>query len=112
MATIFNLLIISVLWIGVLDELFFADEIGIYLTKITRSKLPLKIPKPFSCSTCMTWWTGLFYLLIIKDLTFVNILFLILISASTDLIHHLFSTIKGFFHRMLDAIDNYFGLIQ
>lgn len=112
MTHIFNLLIISVLWIGVIEELSFADEIGIYLTKITRSKLPLKIPKPFSCSTCMTWWTGLLYLLIINQLTFVNILFLILISASTDLIHHLFSTIKGFFHRMLDAIDNYFGLNQ
>ena len=107
-----NLLIISVLCVFAVDYSGFMDEIGDYLTKILRSKLPLKIPKPFSCSTCMTWWTGLFYLLIIKDLTFVNILFLILISASTDLIHHLFSTIKGFFHRMLDAIDNYFGLNQ
>ena len=106
----FNCLIISVLWICAIDELGFSDELGIYLTKITRSKVPLKLPKPFSCSTCMTWWTGLFYLLIVNQLTFVNILFLILISASTDLTFHIYKTLKGFFHRMLDAVDNYFGL--
>lgn len=105
-----NLLIISVFWILVLDEVNFGDEFGIYLTKITRSKVPLKLPKPFSCSTCMTWWTGLVYLLIINQLSFLNILFLILISASTDLIFHVYKTLKGFLHRVFDAIDNYFGL--
>ena len=107
---IYNLLIISVFWILVLDELNFGDEIGRIFGVFARSKLPLKLPKPFSCSSCMSWWTGLVYLLIISNLTFQNLLFLIVISASTDLTFHLYKTGKAFFHRMLDAVDQFFGL--
>lgn len=106
---IFNILIINVFWICVLDELFFADELGVILTKIMRSKLPLKLPKPFSCSTCMTWWTGLVYLLIINQLTFVNILFLILISAGSRVMLHLIQSIFGFFDQLINLFDHITG---
>ena len=94
---IFNILIINVLWICVLDYLFFADELGVILTKIMRSKLPLKLPKP------------LVYLLIINQLTFVNILFLILISAGSRVMLHLIQSIFGFFDQILNLFDHITG---
>ena len=106
---IVNLLIINIFWICVLDLLFFADELGVILTKIMRSKLPLKLPKPFSCSTCMTWWTGLVYLLIINQLTFVNILFLILISAGSRVMFHFIQSIFGFIDRLIFLFEHLTG---
>ena len=104
-----NLLIINVLWIIILDWLFFADEIGYYITQIAHSKVPLKIPKPFSCSTCMTWWTGLVYLLIVNQFTFINLLFLALICCCTRVTLHLIYAITGFFDRLIFLFEHLTG---
>lgn len=45
-----------------------------------------KLGKPWSCSTCMTFWIGMIYLIVNCDLTLFNICILLLISISTDII--------------------------
>lgn len=107
-----NLLIISVLCVFVVDFSGFMDEIGDYLTKILRSKVPLKIPKPFNCSLCSTLWTGLFYLLIINQLTLLNLLFLAFVCCCTGVILHLIYAITGFINRIIFLFEHLTGQDQ
>lgn len=112
MTPILNLLIISVLCVFVIDYSGFVDEIGDYLTKITRSKLPLKLPKPFNCSLCSTLWVGLFYLLIINQLTFINLLFLVCVCCLTGVILHLIYAVTGFIDRIIFLFEHLTGQDQ
>ena len=44
--------------------------------KIISNKLKFgqfKLPKPFSCPLCMTWWCCLIYIICIKQFTLFNI---------------------------------------
>ena len=107
-----NLLIISVLWIGIIDEVSFVDEFGIYLTKITRSKLPLKIPKPFNCSLCSYFWASIIYLLIVKAFTVKYLAIVVLFCVMIPVTTHLIYSIQGFFQGLLNLFDHLTGQDQ
>ena len=109
MVHIFNLLIISLLTILVVDYSGFVDEIGEYLTKILRSKLPLKLPKPFSCSLCTFFWSSIIYLLIVKALTFKYLAFVAIICMLIPEMTHLIYAMKGFINRLIFLFEHLTG---
>lgn len=112
MTHIFNLLIINLLVIFGVDYANFVDEIGDYLTKITRSKLPLKLPKPFSCSLCTYFWASIIYLLIVKAFTFKYLAIVVLFCVMIPVTTHLIYSIQGFFQGLLNLFDHLTGQDQ
>jgi hypothetical protein len=60
--TIGNLILIAIVVINIIDLSGIIDEIEKGLSKWLDIKA--HIPKPFSCSYCMTHWTGLIYLIV------------------------------------------------
>ena len=110
MEIVINLVIIGILWVFVLDFAGFVEEMERYLSVFVRSKLPIKIPKPFSCSLCMTWWTGIIYLLIIQQFSFLNLFFLILTCSFTKVYLHLIYTFSDFIDRMISLFDRLTGI--
>lgn len=110
MEVILNLIIIGIFWVFCIDYAGFVEEFGRYLSVFSRSKAPKKIPKPFSCSLCMTWWTGLIYLLIISQLSFVNLLFLILTCSFTKIYLHIIYTMRDFIDRVISLFDSLTGI--
>lgn len=98
---------ISTAFVFAIDYCGFLGEIERYLGVFLKSKLPLKIPKPFSCSLCMSFWVGLIYLLVINELSFISFLVLILFCANTKNILHGIYTIQDF----IECILNYFDLL-
>lgn len=56
-----DLFFITLIIVFVIDISGIIDEMETILSKWLKGKA--RIPKPFSCSLCMSWWTGLFYLL-------------------------------------------------
>lgn len=62
-----DLFLITLIIVFIIDISGFIDEMEAILSKWLKGKA--RVPKPFSCSLCMTWWTGLIYLLIIGEFT-------------------------------------------
>ena len=60
-----------------------------------------RLPKPFSCPLCMTWWTTLLYIIATGNLTLFNILVCLLLALSTtwidSLYRFIFSVLETFF---------------
>lgn len=84
-----NILLIAVIFVIGIDQLEFDAAIATGIKKwLTKGKLTetARLPKPFSCSTCMTHALGLIYLLITANLTIPNYTYLLAISYLTPTI--------------------------
>ncbi len=64
----------------------------------------VRIPKPFSCSLCMTWWTGLAYLIWTHDVSIPNICWVAFCAALTPEINSAIWTVKDFAQIVLRKI--------
>lgn len=103
---ILNLFIISIICVFIFDYSGFVPEIEGYVTKMLNSRIPLRIPKPFSCGLCMTFWTSIIYLIIVNSLTFNNLLFVVLFCALTRVTLHGLYTLGDVVDRVLTFIDD------
>ena len=67
----FDLLFLAIVVVFVVDLSGFTDTWLGWLSKFTRrfGYPPVKELRPFSCSLCMTWWTGILYVLIRNNFT-------------------------------------------
>lgn len=72
-----NLLIITAIICFILDVSGFMQSIKrLYLKKVFKLSNPDPTTlnwKPFDCSLCSTWWIGIIYLLLYKELTIINL---------------------------------------
>ena len=110
MGVLVELLLIQVLVTLLIDVTgAIEDMLTPLVKKLTGAKVGT-IGKPFNCSTCMTFWTGLLYIVITGNFTLVNLTFLVLLACTTDITLTLFHLVKDFITRMADAIYTYFGL--
>lgn len=84
-----DLLLIACIVVFIVDISGFVDSVksGIkyVLTKGKISNSNYRI-KPFDCSLCMTFWTGLIYLYITKNFTIEYIAYVTLLAAISDII--------------------------
>lgn len=77
-----NLLLIQFIIVNLIDISGFIAELEGMLAKWLNIK-SARIPKPFSCSYCSTWWVGLLYLLFTGNLTLYYVAFLLLLCSLT-----------------------------
>lgn len=66
-------------------------------------KVNCKIPKPFSCSLCMTFWIGLIWISIF-DFTLLNLVFVCLFATLSENISNFILIIKQLVHWIQDTI--------
>lgn len=66
--------------------------------------------KPFSCSLCLSWWTGLIYLLISWKITLTLVVYQLLLSFLTPVIKDALLTIKALIQKIIDTIWWYFNI--
>lgn len=102
---ILNLFVIEAVTVFIIDFSGFIQEVENYLTKWFKSPIPLKIPKPASCSLCMSFYAGLIYLIISHNFTFISTLTLTLLLTNTKNILHLFYTINDLIESVLEFFD-------
>lgn len=111
--TILNLFIISIIWVLILDLSGFARTIDKTLYKIFYPKRPYREDAhfpPFDCSLCLTFWTGLLYLLITHTLSLLNIAILLVFAWSTTTEKDIFIFIKDLITKLLDILYKTFKL--
>ena len=108
MGTILNLVIIGVICVFVIDYSGFIENIEKYVSSIVGH--PAKIPKPFSCSLCSSFWAGIIYLIIINQFSFLNLFFVVLNCSMTKVYLHIIYTVREFFDRILSLFDKLTGI--
>lgn len=111
METLLNLLIIQFITVFIVDISGVVDSIktGIkwILTKGKMKDSDYRL-KPFDCSICMTFWSGLIYLICTSEFTFINIAIVCALAALTMetknlilLVKDLISTIYKIIYKLI-----------
>lgn len=107
--TIFNLFLIAVITVCIIDLSGFIDTFKSVLNKIlTKGKISNSdyTLKPIDCSLCMTFWIGLIYLIIYHQLTLLNISILLLIAVSTPIINDVIRLLQDIITKIINIIYN------
>ena len=107
-----NCLFITIIWVVVLDQLHFWDDITSVISGwLTNGKIkkPIQL-KPFNCSTCMGWWTNLAYIIITNQFSILMILYIVVLSWSTPIISSILTLVKNLFLKFVNTIANKFDI--
>lgn len=108
-----NLFIISVIWTLILDLSGFGKTIDKFLYRIFYKGRAFREDahfKPFDCSLCMTFWSGLLYLILTHSLTITYIMFLLIFAWATTIEKDIFLLVKDLITKLVDIIYNTFNL--
>ena len=102
-----NCLFITIIWVIILDQLHFWDDITSVISGwMTNGKIKKPIPlKPFSCSTCMSWWTNLIYIIAIGHCTIPMILYILVLSWGTPIINSILSFVRNVVLKLINIIS-------
>lgn len=90
-------LLITICWVIILDQLnFWEDFTSTIKSILTKGKFrnPIKI-KPFNCSTCMSFYCNLIYILIVGKFSIFMIGYILLLSWSAPIINSIFTLLKN-----------------
>ena len=102
-----EIIYIAIICVCIIDLSGFIQESEQILKKWLKiQKGEVRIPKPFSCSLCMCFWTGLIYLLCTGQFTFFMIAYVLLISILTPQIKDLIYLFKDTIDFILRSIYN------
>lgn len=102
---IYKILLIALIWVYICDLSGIVAEIrhGLAkLLKIHESNMPSL--KPFSCSQCMTFWTGLFYVTYVGSFSLTSVVVVCLFAFFTTTIRGLLQAAKDFVESLINKI--------
>ena len=105
-------LLITICWVIILDQLHFWEDFTSSVKSIlTKGKFrnPINI-KPFNCSTCMSFWTNLIYIIIFGKFSIFMIGYILLLSWSAPVINAIFTLLKNLFIKLTNTLANKFDL--
>lgn len=106
---IFNLFLIALIMVLIIDISGFIQELEVGLAKWLKVK-KVHIPKPFSCSFCCTWWSGLIYLLVVGKVSLLTLALTLLMSYATPLIYNTLVLIRECVNKVLDWLGKTAGI--
>jgi hypothetical protein len=102
-----NLIFITIAVVFIIDQSGFIDTLKSWLKSIlTKGKFtdPNYSLKPIDCSLCMTFWTGLVYLLWSNMLTIESFMLLCLCAFSAQFINNMFNIFKDIWAKITNKL--------
>ena len=102
-----NCLFITIIWVIILDQLHFWDDITSVISGwLTNGKIKKPITlKPFSCSTCMSFWTNLAYIIVTNQFSILMILYILILSWTTPIINSILSFVINAVLKLINIIS-------
>jgi hypothetical protein len=103
-----KLTIICLVNVLIIDISGFIESVKSLISKLLTNKQIDTINfslKPFDCSFCMTFWTGLIYTIVIGQFTLVNLLIILLLAFMTEPFYRILLLIKDMILKLIDKID-------
>ena len=107
-----NCLFITIIWVVVLDQLHFWDDITSVISGwLTNGKIkkPIQL-KPFNCSVCMSFWTNLAYIIVTNQFSILMVLYILTLSWGTPIISSILTLVKNLFLKFINTIANKFDI--
>ena len=107
-----NCFLITIFFVIVIDQLHFVDDITSVISGwMTNGKIkkPIQL-KPFTCSTCMSWWTNLAYIIITNQFSILMVLYILTLSWGTPIISSILTLVKNLFLKTINTIANKFNI--
>lgn len=104
--TITSLLLIQLISVGIIDVSGFIQDMEATLSKWLNIKA--HIPKPFSCSTCCSFWAGIIYLLCTGNLTLLTTAIVLMIALFTTVTSGLIFLARDIIIKIITKINSFF----
>lgn len=107
-----NCLFITIIWIVILDQLHFWDDFSTMISGwLSGGKIKKPLDwKPFNCSTCMSFWTNLAYIIITNQFSILMVLYILTLSWGTPIISSILTLVKNLFLKFINTIANKFDI--
>ena len=108
--TMLKILMIQIIMVLVIDISGFCDEMKIMLSKLlTKGKIATSNYniKPFFCSTCMSWWCGLIYLIIAQKVSLFMIAFTLFVACMSPITKDLYYMIYDTIEKIIRIINKF-----
>ena len=107
-----NCLFITIIWVVILDQLHFWDDITSVISGwMTNGKIKKPITlKPFNCSVCMSFWTNLAYIIVTNQFSILMVLYILVLSWTTPIISSILTLVKNLFLKLINTIANKFDI--
>lgn len=101
---IIDLICMTFIMVFIIDISGVVEHLENFLTKLFKSKFQLHIPRPFSCSLCMTFWSGIIYIICNDEFSITSIAIVCLCalfsSTFTDAINVIINNIKKLLNKI------------
>ena len=107
---ILNLFLIAFICGFIIEYSGFVSNAEEILTKLTKSKFKVHIPKPFSCALCCTFWIGLIYICVTDTFTFLNLALVCIAAASASILSNSLVLIRELFNKIIEKLTKWFIL--
>jgi hypothetical protein len=101
---IIDLLCLTFLIVFVIDYSGIIEEMEGLLTKCLKSQFHIHIPKPFSCSLCMTFWCGIGYLIIYNHFSLITLSYVAILAILTPTILDVINLIINNLNKLITKI--------
>ena len=99
-----NLLLISLIVTYTIGYSGFIENIESFLTRALRSKIRIYVPKPFSCPTCMTFWTCITYISATANVTIPAFLLCCIAAYLSEFELNMMRLISDIFNTLISKI--------
>lgn len=99
-----SILAIAILWVFILDLSGIVEAINGAVTRHLPKPYAFRLPRPFSCSKCMTWWTGLALLICMGCVEPWTYVFLAGIAYLTPQILYAFRMVASWIDFIIDRM--------
>lgn len=110
---ILDLIYIAIILVYIIDYSGVIPNIEDFVSRTASHsgrKIHIRIPRPFSCSLCMQWWSGLIYIIVTGNLSFENLAIVALISASTIIIADIMDFIRDLALTIISKLRDLFKI--
>ena len=110
---ILNLIYIAIILVFIIDYSGVITSIEDFASRTVSHagrKIHIKIPRPFSCSLCSMWWSGLIYIIVTGNFSFENLAIVALISASTIIIADIMEFIRDLALTIISKLRTVFKI--
>lgn len=98
-----NIWLLSVIIVFIIDLSGIVESIDNMLSRWMGYKC--RLPKPFSCSLCMTFWSGLIYIIINNKFSIPMVAYVSMVSLLTTVTESVLILLKELMIKLLEYVQ-------
>lgn len=106
-----KLLLLTMIIVFIIDLSGVLDEMEAGLAKWLKVK-SVRIPKPFSCSLCMAWWSGLVLIAVCQSFTLFWIAVVAVLAFLTPQIYNLLLVVRDGIDTLIELLGRLIYILR